>query len=223
MLVLRSCFTCCLWCDEVKVEHYTNSTQPVFSAFGLMCVTFPFSAGHQHSTFDWVHQRPQNQPQSGHHQRGGSLQGTWRAAIAVHVARGMFLHPVLTALTLLSAHGAHHRRHRGPLWAVEPLLLERQVRAFSLLLFARSARQQLRIFLICSLWWPAKCTHISLRLLLLTAQLVPVIKSKAKDSAVKPKRGGSFSLPALSCSLCSFFVWQCYCSLLDCVGILTAN
>lgn len=111
-------------------------------------------------------------------------------------ARYMFLHPVLTALTLLSAHGAHHRRHRGPLWAVEPLLLERQVRASSLLLFARSARQQLR-----------SCTHISLRLLLLTAQLVPVIKFKAKDSAVKPKRGGSFSLPALSCSLCFFFLF----------------
>ena len=35
---------------------------------------------------------------------------------------------VLMFLTLLSAHGAHQSWHRGPLWPVEPPLLEGQVR-----------------------------------------------------------------------------------------------
>lgn len=102
---------------------------------------FLFSTGHQYSTFDWVHQRPQNQPQSWHHQCGDSLQGmhTAQIAIAVKVACSMFLQTVLTGLTLLSAHGAHHGWHRGPLWPVEPLLLEGQVRTVSRFLFAHSA------------------------------------------------------------------------------------
>lgn len=40
----------------------------------------------------------------------------------------MCFRAVLTCLTLLSAHGAHHSWHRGPLWTVEPPLLEGQVR-----------------------------------------------------------------------------------------------
>lgn len=35
---------------------------------------------------------------------------------------------MLMCLTLLSAHGAHRSWHRGPLWTVEPPLLEGQVR-----------------------------------------------------------------------------------------------
>lgn len=35
---------------------------------------------------------------------------------------------VLICLPLLSAHGAHHSWHRGPVWTVEPPLLEGQVR-----------------------------------------------------------------------------------------------
>lgn len=51
--------------------------------------------------------------------------------IIVHLVDSIFLDMVLTALTLLLAHGAHCSRHRGSLWTVGPLLLERQVRTFA--------------------------------------------------------------------------------------------
>lgn len=92
--------------------------------FGLL------TTGNQYPTSDWVHQCPQNKPQSWHHQRRNPLQGKTQIVMVVHVVDGMFLHTVWTALTLLSAHGAHHSWHRGPLRTVEPLLLEGQVRTF---------------------------------------------------------------------------------------------
>lgn len=127
---------------------------------------------------------------------------------------GMFLRTVLTGLTLLSAHGAHRSWHRRPLWTVEPLLLEGQVRTVSRFLFAHSA------CLFTVIEWPAKCAHDSLHHKALAAQLVHVIKEE--ECAVKLKTGGSFSSPALRVSLCGF-VWQCYCSLWSCVGMLTTD
>lgn len=114
------------------VEPQSERSSEVFQCFFCFISDLSLSTGHQHSTFDWVHQRPQNKPQPWHHQCGGSLQGMSQIMIVAHVAGGMFsLHAVLTGLTLLSAHGPHHSRHRRPLWPVEPLLLEGQVRTLA--------------------------------------------------------------------------------------------
>lgn len=97
----------------------------LLSHIGLTCKCL--SAGHQHSAADWVHQCSQNQSQSRHHQCWDSLQGKSEASACCKYDL-MCCRAVLTCLTLLSAHGAHHSWHRGPLWTVEPPLLEGQVR-----------------------------------------------------------------------------------------------
>lgn len=48
----------------------------------------------------------------------------------MNVLDSTFLRTVLTDRALLAAHGAYNGRHRGSLWAVEPLLLEGQVSFF---------------------------------------------------------------------------------------------
>ncbi len=116
-----------LWLPSAKVDHYMHESQFFDRNFKSLVMLLSIFTGHQYSTSDWVHQRPQNQQKSRHHQRRDSLQGKLHTVIVVNVI--MCLHTVLTGLTVLLGHGAHHSWHRGPLWTVESLLLEGQVRA----------------------------------------------------------------------------------------------
>lgn len=68
-----------------------------------------------------------------------------RLVIILYAIDGLLLRTVVTALSLPSAHGAHHIGHRGPLWTVEPLLLEGQVRTFPV--SVHSAQQKVTVHL----------------------------------------------------------------------------